>query len=130
MSCLFDSLTHLLREEFDKFHDDVTLRQIVCEYIEERPNDKLNGCKLSEWIKMINENEFNNITDYADRMRNDSEWGGAPEMSIVSKLFKVEIHVIHKRKVISKFKCCKNPHCILVLLWDGSHYEPKKRISK
>ena len=106
MSCLFNSLTKLLEYEFQGFYEDTKLRDIVCDYIRERPNDEINGCKISEWFDLITMDEFGNQidkSDYVNRMRNNSTWGGAPEMSIISKLFNVEIHVIYKKKLYLNF---------------------------
>ena len=132
MSCLFDSLTKLLDQEFQGFYEDTKLRDIVCDFIRERPNDILNGCKVSEWIDIVTMDEFDNkisISQYIDKMRKDSTWGGAPEMSIISKLFNVEIHVVQDSKVISKFACGDKVKSILTLEWTGSHYEPVDRIN-
>ena len=133
MSCLFDSLTKLLEYEFQGFHHDTKLRDIVCDYIRERPNDKIDGCKISEWLDLITMDEFGSQidkSDYVNRMRNNSTWGGAPEMSIISKLFNVEIHVVYKNETISKFVCCDEPNSILRISWTGGHYEPIERVSE
>ena len=133
MSCLFDSLTKLLNEEFQGFYEDTKLRDIVCDFIRERPNDILNGCKVKDWIDIVTMDEFDSkisISEYIDKMREDSTWGGAPEMSIISKLFNVEIHVVQDGKVISKFACSDDKiNSILTLEWNRSHYEPIDRIN-
>lgn len=131
MSCLFDSLKELLEYEFQGFTDGTKLRDIVCDYILERPNDEINGYKLNDWIDLVTIGEFQNkitVKEYAEMMRKDHTWGGGPEMSIISKLFNVEIHVVHEKKVISKFRCCDKPSSIITLDWSGEHYEPIDRI--
>ena len=129
MSCLFNSLTKLLQDEFTKFKNGTTLRDIVCDYINERPNEKLNGIEIKEWIDLVKNDEFGtNIEDYSTYMRQSSTWGGAPEISLISKLFNVEIEVIYNNKPISNFICCPTPKSKLRIAWTGGHYEPIERI--
>ena len=61
-------------------------------------------------------------------MESRSQWGGGPEMSIISKIFNVKIKIKHNNNIIATFDCSNDPVFILVLDWTGDHYEPVTKI--
>ncbi len=128
MSCLFNAIQRLLaRELYTANIKD--LRLFICDYMENNLDEILKNDKLKDWLEVISLDKYNeiNIKRYIKEMRSSSTWGGAPEIAIVSKIFKVEITVNYIGSNIATFnnstdKCFKK----LYLSWTGGHYEPIK----
>ena len=130
MSCLFDSVYSLLEENFsDK---SINIREVICNYIKNNPHEQIGGETIEKWLEIIGLDEFNKSTysynDYVDLMENNSQWGGGPEMSIISKIFDVIIKIKYNDNIIATFECCKDPLFILILKWTGDHYEPVTKL--
>ena len=49
--------------------------------------------KVKDWLENISLDKYNvvDISRYIREMRHNSTWGGAPEIALVSKIFKVII---------------------------------------
>ena len=135
MSCLYNSLTMLIGPDMVKMgikH----LRTFVCDFMEKNPELKFCDENMDKWIELIAKDKFNDFSDkkndelkkrYIATMRQNMEWGGAPEISVVSYCFDVIIEVLDHRsmKVLSTFNCCKNkPKRTIQIKYTGSHYTP------
>ena len=63
--------------------------------------------------------------DYCAWIMNDQSWGGAIEVSILSKYFSVEIDIVDTQFVrINKFGEDQNYPQRVLLIYDGIHYDP------
>ena len=126
MSCLFNSLSALLKDEMHR-HSMHDLRAEVIQYIERNPNEQIDGVKISEWIDMIKMTERND--DYLHHMRSKSAWGGAPEIAVIALMFGVRIVVMFMAKRIATFE----PNCsitaTLYIQWSGGHYTAMRRVN-
>jgi len=128
MSCLFNSLTILLKSELDKA-EIKHLRSAVVDYLKNHPAATINGTTIAEWLAMIQLVEKN--PRYLESMSQNSTWGGAPEIAVIAKMFKVRIHVIFRGKTVAVFQpnddlvdLGDQPIRDLYLNWTGGHYTP------
>jgi len=112
MSCLFDSLQILLKVD--------NLRFIVCDYMENNKNN--------EWLECISLDKYNeiNVQRYIDEMKQNTCWGGAPEISIISKIFNIKIIVHdnnHNLIIFENYKYKENnSYSTINIKWTGNHY--------
>ncbi len=133
MSCLFNSIFELLQEYLPKHTKNTHIRKIVCKYIKDNLYEEIADETIENWIKIVLDNEFNiSSTDIVDKyieiIEKQDQWGGGPELSIISKCFNVIIKVRHESNIIATFNCTENPSFILVLDWTGDHYEPYQKL--
>ena len=131
MSCLFNSIYDLLK---DNLPHNINIRQEICNYIKNNLDEKIADDTIENWIKIILSNEFDindndDIVDsYIKILENTNQWGGGPELSIISKAFNIIIKVRYNNNIIATFNCTDNPICIIVLDWTGDHYEPYQKL--
>ena len=114
MSCLFQSLSRFIT------HGDYRkLRQDICDYLD------TNAPLLDDLtIKDIAEFEGMSKDDYIRNMRNDSTWGGAPEIRAFCEMYKVSVKVVvlSSRKII-EFSPSQKSDIFVMISWNGSHFE-------
>ena len=132
MSCLFDSIQNLLMDELPK---NIDIRNYVCQYIKNNFHEKIADDTIENWLKIILENEFDTnskddmIDTYIKIIENTNQWGGGPELSIISKAFNIIIKIQFQNQIIATFNCSDDPLYIIILDWNGGHYEPCHKIS-
>ena len=85
MSCLFNSLDNALSIS--------NSRKIICDYIENNLDEKINGETIKNWIQYASQDMNTNVNQYINNMKYSSTWGGGPELMIASKLFDVVINI-------------------------------------
>ena len=126
MSCLFNSLTTLLR---DCIPDNVDMRTYICDYIEQNKHTLLKNDTIHTWIKntcidRYNEDDIDDkmIDMYVNDMRQPSEYGGAPEIAIASHIFNVRIVVKYGNGQRIEFDTSPNTNRTIELFWTGNHY--------
>ena len=118
MSCLFNSLSHFLKNV-----NSSQLRQIICKYLKTNPKilDDIPASEITTW-----ENSTN-LQDYIKKMSLTSTWGGAIEIKCFCELFKVDVKVKHKNRIISFTPNDKSiSKGIATILYTGNHYEPER----
>ena len=100
MSCLFDSLTVLLKDELRNYNINC-LRSYITNYMKSNLKSNLCDEDLEEWIKMISEDKYGNIdiNKYLSEMDKQSTWGGGPEIAVISKTFNVIIDITNCLKL-------------------------------
>ena len=126
MSCLFDSLEKLLREDLVMLAIS-SLRDEICDYMKMNISELLGDETIKEWLTLCNIDENKTPEEYIELMRKSNEWGGAPELAIVSKMVNVIINVEMDGKIISTFNCAENkPTKEITLNYTGNHYTPSK----
>ena len=91
MSCLFISLGKLLQV------DPTFLRNQIIDYIVTNPSKEWDGTKISDWISMVAGDRYQNIEQYTSMMRNNSQWGGAPEIAICCLIYNVNVEIVNLR---------------------------------
>ena len=115
MSCLFQSIAHLLGCNAKKVRSD------ICQAMSLHGSDiVIADTPLSEWLKMIG-----NPREYIQKMRLSSTWGGGPELAVASYIYRKKITVFFKNRPISVFCCHSQPTGDLKLNYTGSHYTPR-----
>lgn len=106
------------------------IRDLVVGYMREHLNDKFCGEQLKDWLNMVASDRRINQTyeTYLKEMDRDSTWGGAPEISIFSEMFRiiVKVHGRGKEVVFNTVKPDKTPVAIIEIHWSGSHYTLEK----
>ena len=118
MSCLYNSLARL--------HHGMNasqLRQTLCDYL--LTNPILGSMHAADSIKYDNNNMDISLRDYVNRMRNNSEWGGAIEIKAYCDLYNrnVTVRSIPNNKNIEFIS--ENKATVLdKIYWTGNHYEP------
>lgn len=118
MSCLFNSLSYFV--SIDSF----TLRQTICDYLEQnRPI--IDGLDTDFVLSL---ESGTTAAEYIRRMRNTSEWGGAPEIQAACNLWNMCIIVRNYRnrgtKNIEFVPLSGTYERTIELYWTGGHYEP------
>ena len=129
MSCLFNSLESLLKDELKNLGIS-NLRQIITIYMGNNLHEKVGDEKLEEWIKYSNIDEKigKSVKDYVEKISNPSQWGGALEIAITSKIFNLKINVEMNNKIISVFECGETNNKEITLVYTGNHYVPGNSI--
>lgn len=98
------------------------LRQIISDYLLKNRKKKENGMALEEWVKLEKDSDLDN---YVRVMRCSGVWGGNMEISVSSKIFKVNIFILEKRekkyKIVSSY-VWDNKARNVFLIYDGVHY--------
>jgi len=115
MSCLFHSLS-----KFISHGDFRKLRQDICNYLE-------NNQPLLDDLTIKEIAELDGLTkeQYIENMRQDSTWGGAPEIRAFCEMYNVgvKVLVLSSGKLI-EFKSTKPSNIFVMISWNGSHFEP------
>jgi len=99
------------------------LRGAIAGYMEEHPELLIAGTALGEWIQMLT---GQNVTQYARKMAKGSQWGGAPEMAVCSKMKNVNIHVYERRGASFELTVpfdVGSSQTVRVLYVGGVHYD-------
>ena len=116
MSCLFNTLC--------KFVDlnGKQLRENICSYMRNNPII-IDEIKIEQFVE--GHDEFNNIEEYVDKMKNTSTWGGAIEIKLFCNMYNksVLVHNTQDNKDIEFLpygKYSKND--IIKINWNGGHY--------
>ena len=123
MSCLFQSIGKLIH----KSHQ--TVRKEICDYMQSHLEDEHQGMRLRDWIHW--QLHSPNPHQYIQKMRKTTEWGGAMELAIATKLYKADIIVIDGMgKQVAEFllkeQCTARTRYIVQ--WTGVHYEGVRTI--
>lgn len=121
-SCLFHSLSHGLRDGSTASN----LRKQLVTFI--RGNESLVICDspLSDWIKW---DTGLSVPEYAQRMADESQWGGGIEMAVVSHMKQASVHVFERdresggHKRISTFQGGSGKKVIRICYQGGVHYD-------
>lgn len=123
MSCLFQSIGSLMHRTHQR------TRREICDYMNHHLEEEYQGLRLKDWIHW--QLHYSDPLKYIQNMRNESEWGGAMELMVATKMYKVDILVVdQKGHTVAEFLW--NDQCTarirLVLQWTGVHYEGLKKI--
>lgn len=114
MSCLFQSLS-----KFVSHADYSKLRQDICNFLESN-QPLLDDLTIKEIA------ELDGITkeQYIQNMRQDSTWGGAPEIRAFCEMYNigVKVLVLQSEKIID-FNCTTPTNNFVLISWNGSHFE-------
>jgi len=125
MSCLFDSMHNLLTKHGIHFRDSHVLRLKITTFMDHNPNYKINDQTIKWWVEQVAEDMRMPSSGYISRMRHPSAWGGAMEISVMSKLFNIRINVSGVNNTNHEVDCTDGePEAIFFLNWNGSHYTP------
>lgn len=113
-SCLFSSIYFVLNGKVDESGTIAPfLRQVIAETVSKDPE------KFSEAI-LGKPN-----ADYCKWIQDDTSWGGAIEVSILSDYYGIEIAVVDTiNAIINRFGEDQNLAHRVLLLFDGIHYDP------
>jgi len=114
MSCLFHSLA-----KFVSHHDYQKLRQDICNFL-----DSYQPLLDDLTIKEIAELDGITKEQYIENMRQDSTWGGAPEIRAFCEMYNVgvKVLVLQSGKLI-EFKPTKDSSIFVLISWNGGHFE-------
>jgi hypothetical protein len=116
MSCLFNSLGHLLNSPSD------AVRQQICDYLEAN-KPVLEGMETRDLLLL--EGPGTGGMNYVQRMRQSSTWGGAIEIQVAVRIWNVNVIVENRRDGTGSIEfVTKEPTSILTVYWTGGHYEP------
>ena len=118
MSCLFIALGRLL----DRPHHRV--RHEICQFMAKNLQLPFQDVPIQQWIRWQGQNP----PQYISRMRRTSSWGGAMEIAVATKLYRVDITVVrasdHRRIAQFVMDDTRSARHHLFLTWTGNHYEP------
>jgi len=113
MSCLFNSLGHLLNIPTND------MRQTICDYLAEN-KPIMDGMSTADILAMESPN-------YVANMRKSHVWGGAIEIQAAVNLWKARVLVQNRRDnkpPIEFLPLEGEPVMTLTVYWTGGHYEP------
>jgi hypothetical protein len=115
MSCLFDSLSFFVKRPSSE------IRNEICDYLEKDPllmDDVLAS-------KIIEVESGKTLQEYVALMRHTSTQGGAIEINVFIKLWKLSVFVFSQptHRWI-EFINPDDPTNIIRLVWFGNHYAP------
>jgi len=85
-NCLFHSLAYNLGGGATAR----ALRKRICKYMLQNPGLEISGTPLTEWVKMSSRLP---LEAYVQRMEQEGEWGGAPEIAVCAHMACVDIWV-------------------------------------
>jgi len=117
-NCLFRSLGVAMKLNHKE------LRNIACIYMLKNQNKKIKGTSIKQWIKYESDQD---IRSYIKNMRQDGTWGGAIEITMLTKIFDINVFVLKNKengkgyKIISTF-ITDNKNRNIFLNYDGTHY--------
>lgn len=126
MSCLFNSMSHFIKEEWDP----TGIRQRICDYLEKNL-PILEGMETRDVLKL----EAPSSESYITKMRHASTWGGAIEIQCACNIWnaRIIVHDIrshHRHENNNKIEflplnsSTNPPSFEFHLEWSGGHYEP------
>lgn len=131
MSCLFNSMSHFIKEEWGP----TSIRQRICDYLEQNL-PIIEGMETRDILAL----EAPTSEDYIKKMRHSSTWGGAIEIQCACNIWNARIivhdirhhrHRDHRKNKIEFLPIRSDNHsspCIeFHLEWSGGHYEPRKQ---
>lgn len=113
MSCLFDSISNFVNT------DGNTVRQLICNYLEGN-NPIIEGVPTST---ILNSED----SQYIQKMRNSSQWGGGIEIQAACNIWKLRIVVYNieagkEASAIEFLPLTTQPIHTIRLTWNGEHY--------
>lgn len=127
MSCLFNSMSHFIKEDGGPNG----IRQRICDYLEKNL-PILDGMETRDVLQL----EAPTAAHYISKMRNPSTWGGAIEIQCACNIWnaRIIVHDIRNRNRNNNnkieflpFKSDNQHHSLeLHLEWSGGHYEPRR----
>ena len=129
MSCLFNSMSHFIKEEWGP----TGIRQRICDYLEKNL-PILEGMETHDVLKM----EAPTSESYIAKMRHTSTWGGAIEIQCACNIWNARI-IVHdirshhhhennnKIEFLPLHSSTNLPSIEFHLEWSGGHYEPRKQ---
>jgi hypothetical protein len=120
MSCLFDSLSHFVKNMNGK-----ELRKEITSYISKDPVLIDSDVKLSTILQY----ESQSIGDYVNEMVKESTWGGGIEIKAFCEMFhiSVHIHIIGNDKVVKFYPSQNNfKNKYIEIFWNGNHFSITK----
>jgi hypothetical protein len=131
MSCLFNSMSHFIKEDGGPNG----IRQRICDYLEKNL-PILEGMETRDVLEM----EASSSQNYISKMRKSSTWGGAIEIQCACNIWnaRIIVHDIRSRNSgnnnnkiefvplkISDISVNAASPIELHLEWSGGHYEPR-----
>ena len=84
-NCLFRSLSDQLYGDYGQKH--VLIRSQICEYLEEN-EDNFKGFVVLDEDEENSDEHASSYEEYIDRMKQEGEWGGNPELVAAAQLYK------------------------------------------
>ena len=112
-SCLFTSVNFVVDNANLDLSVAPTMRQLIASVVSSDPHT-YNEAILGK-----------SNTDYCSWILNDESWGGAIEVSILTKYYGVEIDVVDTQSVrINRFGEDQSYARRVLLIYDGIHYDP------
>jgi hypothetical protein len=140
MSCLFNSMSHFIKEEGGGSNG---IRQRICDYLEKNL-PILEGMETCDVLQL----ESPTAAHYISKMRKSSTWGGAIEIQCACNIWNARI-LVHDIRTSNKNNNNNNnnnknnnkieflplksenaqsqPHSLeFNLEWSGGHYEPRR----
>ena len=131
MSCLFNSMSYFIKEEWGP----TGIRQRICDYLEQNL-PILDGMETRDILQL----EAPTSESYIAKMRHASTWGGAIEIQCACNIWNAHIIVHDIRNRRCNNKCNNNkieflplnsstnsPPIEFHLEWSGGHYKPRKQ---
>jgi hypothetical protein len=127
MSCLFNSMSHFIKEDGGPH----AIRQRICDYLQNNL-PILDGMETRDILQL----EALSYEHYISNMRKSSTWGGAIEIQCACNIWNARIIVHDIRSHYSnnknnkieflplKSENAQHPYLELNLEWSGGHYEP------
>ena len=128
MSCLFNSMSHFIKEEWGP----TGIRNRICDYLEKNL-PILEGMETCDVLKM----EAPSAEHYISNMRKTSTWGGAIEIQCACNIWnaRIIVHDIRRRNnhnnnnnkiefLPLQSENAQTPSLEFNLEWSGGHYEP------
>ena len=141
MSCLFNSMSHFIKEDWGPHG----IRQRICDYLQNNL-PILDGMETRDVLQL----EAPSSEHYISNMRKSSTWGGAIEIQCACNIWNARI-IVHDMRFGNKNNNSKNdrninnnnkieflplrinidstiPPLEFELEWSGGHYEPRKKL--
>jgi len=127
MSCLFNSMSHFIKENGGPH----AIRQRICDYLQNNL-PILDGMETRDILQL----EAPSYEHYISNMRKSSTWGGAIEIQCACNIWNARIivhdirsHYSNNKNSKIEFLPLRAVHSTLTKLdfeleWSGGHYEP------
>jgi OTU-like cysteine protease len=120
MSCLFQSLCSFVGCTHE------SLRQRIVDYLSTNPElmEDVAAKDIVQW------GEDKSLEAYVEEMKRTSVWGGSIEIKAFCDLFKmrVVVHIKNGGRVV-EFTGLSQANGTVHIHWNGSHFEPMRRVS-
>lgn len=123
MSCLFQSIGKLVQQSH------VHVRHKICDYMQHHLDSMHQGMTLRHWIQW--QRQSSNAEQYIRNMRSTSEWGGAMELMVATKVYNADIIVVDGYgKQVAEFllRDAFTARKRMYVQWTGVHYEPVRMV--